>query len=85
MCVCVNVWACVYGFLWRSEEGVGFLGDGGTDSCEPPMGAGNGTPILCKSSVCCNPLSLTLAPKAFFLNFWAGESNKHKQCHTKLP
>jgi hypothetical protein len=27
-----------YVLPWKSEEGVGFLGTGGTDGCDPPYG-----------------------------------------------
>lgn len=58
MCDC----ACMYEYhihtwyLWKSEEGMGFLGTGFTDDCKISHGDWESNQVLCK----CNRCSLVL-------------------------
>lgn len=38
-----------------SQQNAGSLGTGAMDGCEPPVGAGNKTWVLCETSDCSKP------------------------------
>lgn len=62
MCISALHHLCVW-CPWRSEEGIESLGTRVMDGCEPPVGAGIWTELLCKNSKFSQPQTRAMQKK----------------------
>lgn len=67
--MCVWVWVCAHGFsaLGRQQNWVGSHSAGATGSDELPVGAGNWSLVICKSSACSELRSHLSSPRRHWL------------------